>query len=175
MLRGGLVQDLAAIKKEKNKMAMDDLLADFESAMDKVTTKVTGTDSIYDKTLTKFNDLYTTMGMDARSRNEAIATVSAQLAISVTDKAISAAVDLAKTAPMLDAQVATEEARKSLIERQEEGFNDKLKVEAMNGMLGIGQMEATSGETQADTLLAANKTMNIVYKAAGETDNVFTE
>ncbi len=156
-------------------MAIGELTTAFETAMDKVADKVTGTNSIYDKTLTKLNTLYTDMGMDARTKNAAIMEVSAQLAVSATNAAINAAVEMAKSADMIDAQVATENARKDLQVRQKEGFNDKLKVEVMKVMGGVAQMEATAGQTQAETLFAVNKTMNKAYNAAGVDGTVFDE
>ena len=148
---------------------MSTLLENFSTAIDSVTTKITGEDSIYDKTLSKLDDLYTTMGMSADAKNNAIAQVSSSLAVSATNAAIAAAVDIAKSTDLVAAQVSSEEARKLQIKRQTQGFNDKLLVETMKNMGGVAQMEATTGTTQAETLWAANKAMNEVLKAAGST------
>lgn len=187
-----------------------DLNGAFNTAIDSITIKVTGTDSIYDKTLAKLDALYTTLGMSAADRNKIIAEVSAQLAVSTTNSAINAAVEIAKSSILLDAQVGlinkqsetetnqaldivaathlkdaqkafvdkqadTETNQAALVQRQIDGFDDKLKVEVMKTMGGIGQMEATSGTTQAGTLLAINRSMNITLQAAGMSGFTFTE
>lgn len=148
---------------------MATVLQDFATAIDSIVTKVTGADSIYDKTLLKLNELYTSMGMSQDARNAAIAQVSSQLAVSSTNAAIAAAVDIAKSGGMIAAQIASEGARKAMTDRQTKAFDDKLLVEVMKNMGGIGQMEATTGTTQTDTLFAINKAMNVVLKAGGET------
>lgn len=198
---------------------MATIIEDFGTSMESIVAKITGADSIYDKTLLKLNELYASMGMSQDAKNAAIAQVSSQLAVSATNAAIAAAVDIAKSAPIVaaqvaesaagitvrqeqstkdlavktaqiaesaagvavraaqsakdllvkDAQIASEAARKAMTDRQTKAFNDKLLVEVMKNMGGIGQMEATTGTTQADTLLAINKAMNVVLKAGGET------
>ena len=210
-------------------MATSTIITDFGSVIDSIATKVTGANSIYDKTLTKLIEIYAASGMSADDQNKIIAEVSAQLSISTTNAAISAAADIAKNSPIIDAQVLTEgskrglvdnqaatelkkaldvvsstavrdaqsaqdlvnkaaeklltDAKKSLIEkqaltevarelmtdRQTEAFNDKLLVEVGKFMSGVGQMEATTGTTQADTLLAINKSLNLMFEAAGVT------
>lgn len=145
-------------------------LENFNSAIDSITNKVTGADSIYNKTITRLNTIYTEMGMTQDEINSILAQVTGQLAVATTTTAITTAADIAKSTELIAAQVATEEARKAQVERQTKGFDDKLKVEVMKNMGGVGQMEATQSTTTAGTLLSMNKTMNIVYKAAGIED-----
>ncbi|MGE4396048.1 MAG: hypothetical protein AB7D34_01185 [Sulfurimonas sp.] len=154
---------------------MATVLEDFSTAIDSIVTKITGTNSVYDKTLLKLNELYTTMGMSQDARNAAIAQVSSQLAVSSTNAAIAAAVDIAKSAGLIAAQILTEVERKEMTIRQTEAFNDKLLTEVMKNMGGIGQMEATTGTTQAATLFAINKAMNVTLRAAGNTTLTYPE
>lgn len=154
---------------------MPTVLENFDTAIDSVVAKITGTDSIYDKTLKKLDELYTSMGMAQDAKNAAIAQVSSQLAVSATNAAISASVDLAKSADLVAQQVLTEAERTKMVTRQTQGFNDKMLVEVMKNMGGVGQMEATTGTTQAETLFAMNKVMNVVLKAGGETTLKYNE
>ena len=149
------------------------VITDFETAMDSVANKVTGIDSIYDKTLAKLDALYTSFGMSADLKAKAIAEVSAQLAVSTTNAAINAAVDLAKSNPVVAAQSAlinnqaNTELKKALqIDRQTEGFDDKLKVEAMKAMGGVASMEAVNSGVTAGTLSSLNDRINAVVAAA---------
>lgn len=84
---------------------MATVLEDFSTAIDSIVAKITGTNSVYDKTLLKLNELYTTMGMSQDARNATIAQVSSQLAVSATNAAVSAAVDIAKSNGLIAAQI----------------------------------------------------------------------
>lgn len=148
---------------------MATLNENFTTTMDSVADKITGDGSIYGKTLLTLNDLYTIMGMSARERNSAITEVSAQLAVSSTNAAISAAVEMAKSSDMIDAQVATEQERKNLVIRQTKGFDDKLLVEALKAMRAVASMEATSGTVTESVLTDLKAKIIQVETAAGIT------
>lgn len=183
---------------------MATIFENFTTAMTNVSDSVTGTDSLYSKTLTTLDNLYKDMGLGGAERTKVLAEVSAQLAISTSNAAINAAVEMAARADMLPEQVK-QEAQKTLLvteqveqeeqktllateqvnleqekvkltQRQTTAFDDKLLTEVMKNMGGVAQMEATSGETTEGTLLSTNKAMNFVLKAAGiSEDDLYNE
>jgi len=152
---------------------MATIFENFATAMEQVSDSVTGTDSLYSKTITTLDNLYKDMGLSSAERTKILAEVSAQLAISTSNSAISAAVNMASNVDILVenvnlAQEKTnlEKEKIKLTKRQTTAFDDKLKVEVMKNMGGVAQMEATSGETTEGTLLSTNKAMNFVLTAA---------
>ena len=122
------------------------VLTDFNSAIDSVALKVTGTNSIYDKTLVKLNELYTSFGMSADLKAKAIAEVSAQLAVSTTNKAIDAAVELAKSDPLVTAQVAEYNARIALI-------NNQAATELKKALDVVSQTSVRDAQSAKDLLV----------------------
>lgn len=145
------------------------VLEDFKTALSDINTEVTGANSIYKKTLTELNTLYTEFGMSQKDKANAIAQVSAQLAVSATNAAIAAAVDIAKSSELLAAQVATEkENTKYLtakIEVTKESRLDNLLIEDMKAQQQQIATAAAGGlVVKTADFVAANNLRSAVYQ-----------
>jgi len=151
----------------------------FANAMDTVTNAVIAENSLYEKTLQKFDDYYTNSGISKADKYKLMAEISAQLAVSISSKAIDTAYAMAKGDNLLDKELdelqasidvktsQKKEIDKSVLlkQRQIDSFNDKLKVEIVKARKDVTAMEATQGD-ELTTLDALNTAINNLTPSA---------
>jgi len=152
------------------------IIDDFELAMERISDKVVGDKSIYSKTLTTLNSLYTEFGYSENTKSKMIAEISGQLAISTTNASLTAAISLAKETSLYDlrknesdAKVRGTDASNIQIQRQTTSFDDKLAVEEMNAWKDIASMEATNTGVSEGVKISLN---NSIIKIRERIENV---
>ncbi len=135
-----------------------------------------GADSVYETALSTFTEQVDALGITEEEKAKHLVSLISQMSISISATAMQTTMELVsrdarieKELSILDKQALTEDARKELLIRQKEGFDDKNRQEAMKGMGGIVSMTATQGTAEKDVLETFKTTLNSVVNKTNYT------